>query len=246
MNTFARRAGVAVCLAGVLISGWVLAAEAAGPYKYNSFKDVLDAGGLTMKFILALSMLAVFLVIYYLFTLRASVVYPDAFIREAENAAADGDIEGLKKLCLENDSPAAQVVAAAVEQVEGAERADYLIVRDAIEGEGARQASVLWQRIQYLLDVAVIAPMVGLLGTVLGMLQSFAGMEVEMGVVKPLAVAAGVAKALITTVGGLIVGITAMSLYALFRGRVNSLVGGLESASSRVFRRLMAKAPKRN
>jgi biopolymer transport protein ExbB len=133
------------------------------------------------------------------------------------------------------------VIAAAVEQVEGSERVDYLIVRDAIEGEGARQASLLWQRIQYLMDVAVIAPMVGLLGTVLGMLQSFAGMEVEMGVVKPLAVAAGVAKALITTVGGLIVGIVAMGLYALFRGRVNSLVGGLENGCGRVFRRLMAK-----
>ena len=219
-----------------------LSAAAAGPrgQQLKSFHDILEAGGWTMWGIIGLSVIGTFLVFFFLFTLRASLLYPRPFMREAEDAAAEGDSDALAAVCESNSSPAAQIIGAAIQQVSGAKQVDYLLIRDAVEDEGARQAGALWQRVQYLLDIAVVAPMVGLLGTVLGMLQSFAGLQVEVGV-KPIAVSHGVAKALITTAGGLMVGICAMILYAIFRGRVNSLIGGLEGACSRVLRQFVSQ-----
>jgi len=225
---------------GVVLSA--LNAVAAGPpsQQMKSFHDIIEAGGWTMWVIIGLSAIGTFLVVFFLFSLRAGLLYPRSFIREAEDAAAEGDADALAAVCESSSSPAARIVGAAIQQISGSKQVDYLLIRDAVEDEGARQAGVLWQRIQYLLDIAVVAPMVGLLGTVLGMLQSFAGLQVEVGV-KPIAVSHGVAKALITTAGGLIVGICAMILYAVFRGRVNSLISGLEGACGRVLRQFVSQ-----
>ena len=84
----------------------------------------------------------------------------------------------------------------------------------------------------------MISPMLGLLGTVLGMMHSFAGLQAGVAFAnKADALAAGVAEALYTTAGGLVVGILSMAIYAFFRGQVNRLVGGLENACNRVLRR---------
>ena len=236
-------------ITGVLTSLLLLAYEAAAAQaaasgsaqEVTSFRDVLEAGGTTMKVIIALSIFATFLVVFFLFSLRANALCPRVFIREAEDAAEEGDVEALEAICQENGSAAARIIGSAAEQIAGAQNVDYMVIRDAIEDEGARQSGILWQRIQYLYDIAVIAPMVGLLGTVLGMLDSFAGLQTEVGMVRPTALAQGVAKALITTAGGLIVGIAAMILYAIFRGRVNKLVSMLETSCSRVLRKFASK-----
>jgi len=241
MSIHVKRMFVSVWTGLLLFPCLAPAADEAEAAQLTSLQDIIEAGGWPMKVIIALSIIAIFLVIFFLFTLRANALYPKAFIREAEDAAEEGDIEALEAICQDNDSAAAHIIGAAAEQIAGEQRTDYMILRDAIEDAGARQAGVLWQRIQWLQDIAVVAPMVGLLGTVLGMLQAFAGVQAEIGIVKPTALAQGVAKALITTAGGLIVGIGAMILYALFRGWVNKLTGGLEHACGRVLRRLIAK-----
>lgn len=205
----------------------------------NTFRDVLAAGGWPMDVLILLSIIATGLVVYFLLTLRAAVLYPRNFMRQAENAATEGDIEGLRVLCERSRCAASRVLNAACEHMLPGSSGDYSIVRDAIEDEGARQAGFLWQRIQYLMDIAVIAPMIGLLGTVLGMLDSFASMRLEVGGVNPLSLSGGIAKALVTTAGGLIVGIVAMVLYSLFRGRVNRLISGLETATNEVLRLYM-------
>lgn len=207
-----------------------------GQQNLNTFQDVLAAGGWPMDVLLFLSILATFLILFFLFTLRAGMLYPRQFMREAENAAADGDIEAFQNLCADHRCPAARILRAAAENIGPDMEQEYAIVRDAIEDEGARQAGFLWQRIQYLMDIAVIAPMVGLLGTVLGMLESFAGMRLEVGGVNPISLSQGISKALVTTAGGLIVGIAAMVLYAVFRGRVNHLISDMESACNEVLR----------
>ena len=209
--------------------------------RVSSLRDAIAVGGWTMQVIIGLSFILVFLAIYFLFTMREAVVFPRDFVREAEDAAEEGDLEALQTLCKEHDCAAARVIGFAVQQLAGEQRPDYGMLKDAMEGEGGRQAGALWQRAQYLLDIMVIGPMLGLLGTVLGMLQAFGGVQTEMGVVKPTVLAQGVAKALITTVAGLIVGIVAMMLYSLFRGRVVSLVAGMESVCTQVLRRFVAK-----
>ena len=102
--------------------------------------------------------------------------------------------------------------------------ADHVILRDAMEDEGGRQAGLLWQRLQYLMDIAVIAPMVGLLGTVWGMMVSFSGLESGVSMINKADTLAN--------------GVSAM--YDLMRGRLNKLIGGMESACNSVLRRLSA------
>lgn len=201
-------------------------------------REIFDKGGIAMKWIALLSVLSLFLTFLYAFTMRQGTLCPKRFLRDAEDAAEEGDLEALRALCASNESPAARIIESAAEVLAGDNRVDYMVVRDALEDEGVRQAGALWQRIQYLQDIAVISPMLGLLGTVLGMMHSFAGLEAGVAFAnKADALAAGVAEALYTTAAGLVVGILSMAIYAFFRGQVNRLVGGMENACNRVLRR---------
>lgn len=202
-------------------------------------RQIIRDGGVIMYPLVGLSFIAVGLIIFYLLTLREKLIYPKAFIREAQDAAELGDLEALRELCRENGSPAAKVLYAAFEQCVEGQSVDFNAVQSAMEDEGNRQAGYLWQRIQYLLDLSAMAPMVGLLGTVWGMMISFSGLESGVNLInKADALASGVAQAMYTTFGGLVIAIPSMAIYALFRGRVNTVVSAMESACNSVLRRL--------
>lgn len=202
-------------------------------------RQIITDGGVIMYPLVLLSFIAAGLVIFYLLTLREKLIYPKAFIRDAQDAAELGDLEALRELCRENGSPAAKVIHASIEQCVEGQAVDLSTLQSAMEDEGNRQASYLWQRIQYLLDVSTIAPMVGLLGTVWGMMISFSGLESGVNLInKADTLASGVSQAMYTTFGGLIIAIPSMAVYALFRGRVNTVVSNMESACNSVLRRL--------
>ncbi|MEM7397023.1 MAG: MotA/TolQ/ExbB proton channel family protein, partial [Verrucomicrobiota bacterium] len=133
----------------------------------------------------------------------------------------------------------AAVGLAALDYTLSVEDADPDMVKELIEGEGNRQAVLLQNQIQYLMDIGVIAPMVGLLGTVIGMLDAFNVVALDFKTVTPQLLAAGVSKALITTAFGLIVGIPAMAFYAFFRGRTSKLLSTLEIASADLLTKLV-------
>jgi biopolymer transport protein ExbB len=106
-------------------------------------------------------------------------------------------------------------------------------VREVAEAEGSRQAGLLSSRITYLADIGSIAPMVGLLGTVLGMIKSFLNIaEGDVSGVRQMELAEGVSEALITTAAGLMIGIPALVFYSLFRGRVQKYIAELEAAAT--------------
>jgi biopolymer transport protein ExbB len=105
-------------------------------------------------------------------------------------------------------------------------------VREIAQAEGIRLASLWNQRISYLADIGSIAPMLGLLGTVLGMITSFTVVANDVVSSRPMLLAGGVAEALITTAAGLLIGIPLMAFYAFFRGRVQGMISDLEAAST--------------
>ena len=216
--------------------------EAAASGKVIAFSQVLQDGGWTMQVLLLLSALATFLVVLYLLTMRSNVLMPNKFKVEAEQIAESGDFEALDALCRESNSPGAKIIGSGAALLKTVPDANYQAVRDTLEDEGGRQASSLWQRIQYLSDIATIAPMVGLLGTVLGMIRAFVGLKEDFGSVRPIGLADGVSQALVTTAGGLIVGIIAMVLYSYFRGRVGRLIARMEEDCSAILQRLVATA----
>jgi len=93
------------------------------------------------------------------------------------------------------------------------------------------------------MDIAVVAPMIGLLGTVFGMMIAFNAVSDQIAVVRPTALVAGVNKAMITTAFGLVVGIPAMMFYAYFRRRASRLVSMLEVASGELVMTLLSRRP---
>ncbi len=114
-----------------------------------------------------------------------------------------------------------------------------LVVPDAVsricasndpEAEGGRIADRLMSQAEWLADIAAIAPLVGLLGTVLGMYQAFGGIANDLAAnARPVVLAQGVSQAIVTTVFGLIVAIPALAAHAFFRRRTARRVAQLES-----------------
>jgi len=194
---------------------------------------VLEKGGVVMYLLLLLSFLASCLIFYYLLTLRNAVIVPKEFIVQAENAINQKDFEMLAQVCEKNNSPASRIVAAGA-NIFLRSKNNYQMIKDAIEDEGTRQAGLLWHRIQALQDIAVIAPMVGLLGTVLGMIKSFMGLNAESATPRPTVIASGVSMALITTAAGLIIGILAMIIYSFFRAKINKILTELENSCNKI------------
>lgn len=217
------------------IGFWAIAASAqvAGGGDGNTWGQLLVKGGPVMVVLAVMSMLTLCLSFYYLFTLRSELVVPPGLMKQLEAALAQRDYSLMARVCETDGSPAAKVIAAGLSMHRRAKR-NYALVSGALEDEGARQAGVLWGRIQYLQDIAVIAPMVGLLGTVIGMIQSFVGMQAQDAVPRPTVIANGISMALVTTVGGLVLGIMAMMVYAWFRGRLQGVVTDLEVGCGRI------------
>ena len=114
-------------------------------------------------------------------------------------------------------------------------------VNAAVETAGAHAAGRMSATVEYLLDIATIAPLVGLLGTVLGMFKAFSGVANDIASAKPVVLAQGVSQAIITTVFGLAVSIPVLVAYAFFRRRVARRTDELEDAAAQVVDAMVSK-----
>ncbi|MBQ4479211.1 MAG: MotA/TolQ/ExbB proton channel family protein [Victivallales bacterium] len=202
--------------------------------------DIITKGGGIMYVLVGLSFIAVMLILFYLFTLRKNILCPLAFINQAKDLADHGDVEGLAELAAANSSPAARIInAGLLASSPNAEKIDLSPIQNAMEEEGSRQVAQLWTKIQYLMDIGTIAPMIGLLGTVWGMMVSFTGLDAGISLAnKSARLTSGVSQAMFTTFGGLIVGILSIAAYSIFRGHLNRLTSHLEGQCATLMRRL--------
>jgi biopolymer transport protein ExbB len=123
--------------------------------------------------------------------------------------------------------------------------ADFAQVREIAETEGTRVASNLNNRVIYLADIGMIAPMLGLLGTVFGIIKSFSALGADLGTQRYALLSSGVSEALVNTAAGLAIGIPAMICYAYFRGRVQRIISELESAVTHILALLSLQYAKR-
>jgi biopolymer transport protein ExbB len=192
-------------------------------------QQIMDSGGIIFYVLAAMSVIALALVITFFFSLNGRRIAPASFVREIELSLKNGDPEEAKKSCKGNSSPVSAITLSALDYLDRAgEDADSDLLRQVVEGEGVRQVGRLQSQITYLMDIGVIAPMVGLLGTVMGMLRSFSGVALNMAQARPEVLADGVSQALVTTAAGLFVAIPSMMFYSLFRGRLAKLTANIE------------------
>lgn len=215
-----------------------------------SWQEIVESGGVLMYVLAGVSVLTVTLAIYFMAVIRNGQVAPRPLFRELLEKIKAGSLDDARRACEYRPCPLSHVAMAAMDHVHKIPNADSGMLRDAVEGEGSRQADSIQGPTQYLLDIAVVSPMIGLLGTVFGMLHAFSAVALDIAQAKPIVLAEGVSKALITTAFGLIVGIPAMVFYAFFRRKAAKVVSHLESASADILTALLSKrdiaAPIRN
>ncbi len=209
------------------------AAEAA-QRTYTAW-DILSSGGIFMIPLAALSVFTVLLILFFLFSVRKGGVVTAGFLHTIEARLRKRDYLGLLSDANRAGESLARVVQRTLDFSTKNPNAPIEAIREIAESEGIRQASALNQRVSYLADLGAIAPMIGLLGTVSGMIKSFGALAADVAGSKPLMLANGVSEALVCTAAGLMVGIMAFSAYALFRTRAGRLTAELEAATTQFF-----------
>ena len=196
---------------------------------------LVRAGGWAMVPLAFLSVLTVMLVLVYLFTLRRSAILTPHYMNTADVLLKKRDYLGLLAISSRHSEAVARVVQRTLDFATKNPNASFETVREIAETEGSAQAASLQHRTVYLADIGMLAPMIGLLGTVVGIIHSFGVLAAgNMSQSRDVLLATGVSEALVATATGLILGIIAMGFYSLFRNRVQSLISDLEIASAHV------------
>jgi biopolymer transport protein ExbB len=192
--------------------------------------EAWEHGGWVMWVLLGMSVIGATFCLYFLATLRERAVAPRRLRRDLPSYLLQADTTEARRLCEDTPSPLSAVMIATLDAVRSAPCASAELISKVAESEGARQSDLIQGQTQWLLEIATIAPMVGLLGTVMGMLSAFGAVASDLVAAKPTLLAEGVSQAIITTIFGLFVAIPAMMMYAFFRRRAAKLVATLESA----------------
>ena len=210
------------------------------------FLQIVQAGGVMMYPLALISIVGVVLVLIYLLTIRRNAVVSDRFMNAAEAMIRKRDYLGLVAYSHRQNESMARITQKTLEFFTRYPGASFGEVREVAEAEGSRQAGLLTSRITYLADIGAIAPMVGLLGTVLGMIKSFLNIAAgDVSGVRQMELAEGVSEALITTAAGLTIGIPALVFYSLFRGRVQKYIAELEAAATHLMALLHSQVERR-
>ncbi len=187
---------------------------------------VLEKGGVVMWPILFCSLLALTITLERGYHLRHDKIIKKDFLADARRMSAKGEFDFAIRACKSHDVAMSRIVQA------GLARAQYgiLEIERAIESAGSHEATLLQANLRGLGVLANLTPMLGLLGTVLGMIKAFNVIS-ESGAGNPGLVASGISEALITTAAGLIVGIPSLAVYHYFRGKVDKFVYEMEEES---------------
>ncbi len=210
--------------------------EASDVADTTTLWGIIRLGGVTMWVLIIGSIGAVGLAIYNGLNLRTDkFLRPDVFNDIVERVKIM-DFEGTRDYCETQKAAIANIVHAGLDRVSGGEL-DIESVEKAMEEAATEEVTSTMVPINYISTIAVIAPMVGLLGTVIGMVKAFGNMA-SVGMGRPEVLANNISEALITTASGLIVGIPAMVIYFYFKNRYTGLVSSLNRMSGEVLEQI--------
>ncbi len=208
----------------------------------NVYELIKDKGGPVVYPLAVISVVTVVLIFFFFISIRRNKVVSDRFMNNAELLIRKKDYLGLTAQCNNSNESMARITEKAVDFMTNNDGVSFNEVREVAEAEGSRQAGMMNNRICYLSDIGSIATMMGLLGTVIGMIVTF--MQIAQGNVdgvQQMKVAEGVYPALITTGIGLSIGIVAMIFYSYFRGKVQNYIAELEAAATHMLALLSAQ-----
>ena len=201
--------------------------------------QTIVAGGWVMLPILLCSALALAIAIERVWALRRATVIPPHLVQQIPDlarASSTGVLQAKQVQALDADSALGRVLAAALANHGEA----WAVTREHIEEAGRHVVHDLERYLNTLGTIAAITPLLGLLGTVIGMIKVFAAITTS-GVGDPQALSGGISQALLTTAAGLCVAIPALIVYRYLRGRIDELVVGMEAQAIRLLALLNGK-----
>lgn len=204
-------------------------AETAQPEQLT-LAVMIREGGWILYVIIGLSVITFIMLIYFFFTITPAREVPPNLLKRALSQIRAGDLRGAYQMCDGRDELLANVIKSGLKMAGH----DRYVIQEAMESEGERGAAALWQRISYINNVGVIAPLLGLLGTVWGMMRAFGAIAFDDAQSRALSMAYSVSMAMITTAAGLLLAIPALLAYYYFRGRVIKIIAEVEAQASEV------------
>lgn len=200
------------------------------PQQGLTLQGMLKAGGMVGYLIVLMSLVMVALIADHIMNIRRSTLMPPGLAEEVHRCLAERNVEDGKKKCEEYPGFLSRLLAAGLDEV----NVGYHSVEKAMEDAAVEQSARLFRRIEYLSVLGTIAPMLGLMGTVWGMITAF--MEFEQKANPQVAeLAPGIYRALITTLLGLGVAVPALAAFAIFRNRVDELAAESTLLAEHVF-----------
>ncbi len=214
------------------------AAKAETLSKGDGFFSVVASGGfLGVVLWLALAALSVagtHLIVDSFIKIRAKRIIPDELTASVREALGSGNIQQALTLCGEEPGALSNILSAGFSNVsDGPEAA-----QDAIGAAADLESETLLQRVNYLNVVGNLAPMLGLLGTVQGMIMAFATLGTEAGAAKNAMLATNISQALYTTAAGLVIAVPALGFFSFFRNRATKIILSMEALTMEFMKKL--------
>ncbi|MBE6206389.1 MAG: MotA/TolQ/ExbB proton channel family protein [Rikenellaceae bacterium] len=192
-----------------------------------SLWELFNAGGWLMWILLALGGIAIFIFVERFVAIRKATGVDMHFMNRIRDYISEGKIRSAVELCRKTDTPIARMIEKGIERI-GRPVSD---IQTSIENVANLEVSKLENGLPFLATIAGGAPMIGFLGTVIGMVQTFMEMQAGGGAVELATLAGGMYVAMVTTVGGLVVGIPAYFGYNYLVARIEKLIFQMEANS---------------
>lgn len=189
-----------------------------------SLIDLLIQGGYMMLPLYALFVLAIYIFVERLITLKKAQKTPQAMVDQVKMMVQSGNIQQARMICQGEDTPVANMIGKGLERI----GSPLKNIEVAIENVGKIEIYKLEKNLNILATISGAAPMIGFLGTVTGMIQAFIAIAQEEGMVSPKLLSSGIYEAMITTAAGLVVGILAYLGYNYLVTQVSKLIHSME------------------
>ena len=191
--------------------------------------DLIVKGGIFMYPIIFCSIVALAIFLERLWVLRRRNIIPQDFVNNVEGLLKKQKISEAVFLCQNDISSIAKIFLAGLRSTQKG----MWLVKEAIEERGSREATILEKNVDILSTIANLTPLLGLLGTVSGMIKTFNAISVQ-GIGNPAPLAGGIAEALITTATGLCIAIPTLVCYRFLKDKASSLIFEMEENSIRL------------
>ena len=200
--------------------------------KTLSIMQLISSGGLGGNIIMGtlglLSIYAIYILIERFSTIKKASIEDESFLKSIENFVEQKDIQAAKTLCKNTDNPVSRMIEKGIDRIDK----PMTDISAAIENQGKLEVYKMENNLANLATIAGAAPMIGFLGTVIGMIVAFHEMASAGGNIDVEMLSKGIYTAMVTTVGGLVVGIIAYIAYNFLVSKIDKVIFQLEARTT--------------